>query len=154
MSTNMSIIHLRNRSKLLVPERKPFAKQGVQTHSHLSPTAALNSGSYYKWLYSFSNPGERMKENCATHLMRCVCKRDGQQFVFNNLVIWQETLRGKRERKRLGVSALFSNNPQERGDKDQENSLSKCFISSNNHRLRAFTEPLGNMNREGLQIWI
>jgi hypothetical protein len=27
--------------------------------------------------------------------MRCVCKRDGWQFVFNNLVIWQEALRGK-----------------------------------------------------------
>lgn len=43
----------------------------------------------------------------------------------------------ERERKRPGVNALFSNNPQENGDKDQKNSLSKCFLFGDKCRLCA-----------------
>lgn len=67
------------------------------TFFHGSPAVPHDSGADYKWLYSYSSPGERKRENCASDLMRCVCKRDGWQFVFNNLVIWQEALRGKEE---------------------------------------------------------
>jgi hypothetical protein len=54
------------------------------------------------------------------------------------ILLYGKRLRGEKEKERnLESMFYFSSNPQEKGDKDQENSLSKCFLSGNKCRLRA-----------------